>query len=210
MKTNTKTALMVLGILSGCFLTACSVDDADSFDANNEYLSADYPYGAVYDGEWTVDKVVMDTARLEVTNVLKLRLPEQYLGISCFEREYTSSASPIVSFEYSRQPSVIRFKDQGYTDYASFNSLSPTEKNYDGTMLFTQASFIVAVDGVDHRVDVLSNEPGNAVYRNDNGQWTIGFTVTAYNVTNLETHEEQVRTPHKPISLYYSTKNRIR
>ncbi|MBO4464942.1 MAG: hypothetical protein J5797_12220 [Prevotella sp.] len=208
MKAKMKTALMVLGMLSGCLLTACSVDDADSYDAHNGYISADYPFGAVYDGEWTVDKVVMDTARLEVTNVLKLRLPEQYLGISCFERE--SASSLVHTFEYYGQPSVIRFKDQGYTDYASFNSLSSTEKNYDGTLLFTQASFVVAVDGVDHRVDVLSNEPGNAVYRNDNGQWTIGFTVTAYNVTNLETHEEQVRAPHKPIPLYYSTKNRIR
>lgn len=199
----------IASVLAGwSLLAACSAGDADSdiyqFDASEK---SQY---AVYDGEWTVNKQVVDTARLEVTSVLKLRLPELYLGISCFEKEYASSIMPIVSFEYNGQPSVIRFKDQGYTDYASFNSLSSMEKSYGGTLLFTQASFVVAVDGVDHRVDVLSNEPGNAVYRNDNGQWTIGFTVTAFNVTNLETNEEQMRTPHAPIPLYYSTKERIR
>ena len=77
-------------------------------------------------------------------------------------------------------------------------------------MLFNNVSFTVAIDGVDHRVDLLSGEPGNAVYRNDNDQWTIGLTVTSFYVTNLETREEQARTLNTPIVLYYNTKNRIR
>ena len=204
-----KTALMVLGMLSGCFLTACSVEDADSYDAHNGYISADYPYGTVYDGEWTINKQVVDTARLEVTTVLNVRLPEFYLGLSCFEDDYISSVPPTM-IDYKGQPAVIRFKDQGYTENASFSSISSTEKSFEGTVLFSNASFLVAINGVDYRVDLLSDEPGNAVYRNDNGQWTIGFTVSSFIVTNLNTNEEQMRTPHKPIALYYSTKNRIR
>ena len=203
-------AFCIVTLLTAGLLTACSAGDDDSYDAQDQYAEYNDINAGIYDGEWTVNKQVVDTARLVVTDVLTVRLPEQYLGISCFEKEYASSAWPIVSIEYNGQPSVIRFKDQGYTDKATFNSLLTTGSNYDGAMLLTHASFVIAVDGVDHRVDVLSDEPGNAVYRNDNGQWTIGFTVTAFHVTNMETLEEQMRTPHKPIALYYSTKKRIR
>lgn len=202
------TCLLPLLAVSIQMLAACSVDDVDDFTnmATQDQVGRD----AVYDGEWTVNKQVVDTARLEVTDVLKLRLPEFYLGISCFEKEHVTSVGPFHSFEYKGLPTIIAYKDQGYTDYALYNSLTATEKDYNETLLFNHASFIVAIDGVDHRVDLLSDEPGNAIYRYDTGQWTIGFTINTYNVTNLDTFEEQVRTPHKPFTLYYSTKNRIR
>lgn len=204
MRAKMKTALMVLGMLSGCLLAACSVEDAESYAGEDKFFY-DGDQHAVYDGEWTVNRQVVDTARLEVTKVLKVRLPEEYLGASCFENDEALSAG-----KYKGQPVVIPFRYEGYTDYATFNSISSTEKNYNGTVLFNSVSFTVAVDGVDYRVDLLSDEPGNAVYRNDNGQWTIGFTVKSFLVTNQETHEEQMRTPHTPIALYYNTKNRIR
>ena len=190
-------------------LSACKGPDEDIADVRSNLSKTGVSFiGKSFNGVWTVDKQVVDTARLEVTDVFRVRLPEVYLGAACFEKEYVSSAWPH-HIEYKGQPSVIQFKDQGYTEYAIFNSLLLTEECYDGTTLFTHTSFVVAVDGVDHRVDVLSDEPGNAVYRSDNGQWAIGFTVTAFIVTNLETHEEQIRTPHKPIALYYNTKERI-
>lgn len=201
--------LLTAGLLTAGLLTACSAGDDDSYNAQYQYVEYNDINAGIYDGAWTVNKLEVDTARLEVTNVLKLRLPEWYLVISCFEKEYYSSLQPFI-FEYKGQPVVISFRNQGYTTDATFNSITSTEKQFNGTVFFNNTSFVVAIDGVEHRVDLLSNEPGNAVYRNDNGQWTIGLTVTAFNVTNMETHEEEMRTPQKPIVLYFNTKNRIR
>ena len=202
-------ALMAWAMLSGCLLAACSVDDAESsVGMNNNFFDAEQY--AVFDGEWTMNKQVVDTARLEVTNVLKVRLPEKYLCLFSFEDYYTSSADPRWSIEYKGLPTVIPFKDQGYTDNATFNSFAVPEKNYGMNLFFKQASFYATINGVDYRVDLLSDEPGNAIYRNDSGLWTIGFTVNSFLVTNLETQEEQVRTRNTPIVLYYNAKNRIR
>ena len=196
------TALLAWG-----FLTACS--DFEN-DETAEVMYAASPQYAVYDGEWTMNKQVVDTARLEVTKVLKVRLPEKYLGTLCFGGEYADDNHALSISEYKGQPISIPYRYEGYSTNAVFSSIPSTEKSYDGVMLFNNVSFTVAIDGVDHRVDLLSGEPGNAVYRNDNDQWTIGITVTSFYVTNLETREGQVHTPNTPIVLYYNTKNRIR
>ena len=199
---------LIASLLTAWMLTACTVDDAGEFSAAPPEADMTAPY-AVYDGEWTIDKEVVDTARLEVTNALKVRLPAIYLSASCFEKEFVSSLKPF-HIAYKGQPVVIPFKDQGYSSNATFNSISSVEKSYNGITLFQHASFYVTIDGINHQVDLFSDEPGNAVYRNDNEQWTIGFTISSFRVTNLNTHEKQVRMPKTPITLYYSTKKRIR
>ena len=199
--------LGLTALLAWGFLTACS--DFEN-DETAEVMYAASPQYAVYDGEWTMNKQVVDTARLEVTKVLKVRLPEKYLGTLCFGGEYADDNHALNIGEYKGQPISIPYRYEGYSTNAVFSSIPSTEKSYDGVMLFNNVSFTVAIDGVDHRVDLLSGEPGNAVYRNDNDQWTIGITVTSFYVTNLETREEQVHTPNTPIILYYNTKNRIR
>lgn len=198
---------LIASLLTAGMLTACTVDDAGEVTAApSEDIVAQ---NAIYEGEWTINKEVVDTARLEVTNSLKVRLPEIYLSASCFEKEFVSSLKPF-HIAYKGQPVVIPFKDQGYSSNATFNSISSAEKSYNGITLFQHASFYVTIDGINHQVDLFSDEPGNAVYRNDNGQWTIGFTISTFRVTNLNTYEKQVRTPRTPITLYYNTKERIR
>ena len=199
--------LGLTALLAWGFLTACSDFESDETAEAMNALSSQY---AVYDGEWTMNKQVVDTARLEVTNVLKVRLPEKYLGTSCFGDEYTDDDHTLSIGEYKGQPISIPYRYEGYSANALFSTIASTEKSFHGVMLFNNVSFTVAIDGVDHRVDLLSGEPGNAVYRNDNDQWTIGLTVTSFYVTNLETREEQARTLNTPIVLYYNTKNRIR
>ena len=207
MKTTFKTFCIML-LLATCSLTACSTDDADSM--SGDALWAIEGKHAVYDGEWTADKHVLDTARLEVNGVLKVRLPEMYLGVACFEREYFSSMTP-ASVRYSGHPVMLLFTAQGYTEQASFNLLSSYSKTYtDQKQHYNIASFVVIVNGVEQRVDVLTDEPGNAVYRNDTGLWTIGFTVTAFCVTNMLTGDIEMRIPHKPLELYYNATRRIR
>lgn len=204
---NKTMRLGLTALLAWGFLTACS--DFEN-DETAEVMYAASPQYAVYDGEWTMNKQVVDTARLEVTKVLKVRLPEKYLGTLCFGGEYADDNHALSISEYKGQPISIPYRYEGYSTNAVFSSIPSTEKSYDGVMLFNNVSFTVAIDGVDHRVDLLSGEPGNAVYRNDNDQWTIGITVTSFYVTNLETREGQVHTPNTPIVLYYNTKNRIR
>ena len=200
---------LIATLLTACMLTACSAGDAEDAAFNDK--NAAVVYNGVFDGEWTVNKQVVDTARLEVTDVLKIRLPEAYLGTSCFEEEYFSSLAH--SIKYKGVPTVIQFKDQGYSDYATFLSVwTPKDpKEFSGRgLFFNQASFYATINGVDYRVDLLSDELGFAMYLYDNGLWTIGFFVNSFLVTNLETQEEQVRTPHSPIPLIYNAKNRIR
>jgi len=191
-----------------CWLASCSTDDTNDQMVVYDLENITYGGQGIYEGEWTVNKQVVDTARLKVTNVFKVRLPEAYLGFLCFEEEYYSSVNPSI-IEYRKQPVTLSYIDQGYTTNAIFSSFSSTEKSYNGTMLFTNVSFTVAINGVDHQVDLLSEEPGSAVFRNDNGLWTIGITINNFLVTNTQTHEVQMRAPHAPIALYYNAKKRI-
>jgi len=197
-----------LALLTMCWLASCSTDDTNDQMVVYDLENITYGGQGIYEGEWTVNKQVVDTARLKVTNVFKVRLPEAYLGFLCFEEEYYSSVNPSI-IEYRKQPVTLSYIDQGYTTNAIFSSFSSTEKSYNGTMLFTNVSFTVAINGVDHQVDLLSEEPGSAVFRNDNGLWTIGITINNFLVTNTQTHEVQMRAPHAPIALYYNAKKRI-
>ena len=72
-KIKSKFGLMAL--LVACMLTACSEGNDESMaDMQMNNAKADVQ-SAVFEGEWTIDKEVVDTARLEVSSVLKLRLP---------------------------------------------------------------------------------------------------------------------------------------
>jgi len=198
-------------------LTACSVEDADS--------NAEYMYGndsvvpqALYDGEWTVNKQVVDTARLEVNGVLKVRLPEDYLTRLCFGG-ISEDGSPLTSGTSGKtepmavlkgQPAVIHFTDQGYSTTTSFANIGVAESSLNGVVVFSHASFTIALNGVDYRVEMLSKEPGTAVYRNDTGLWTIAIPVGAFLVTNLNTQEESEHQLPSAVTIYYNAKKRIR
>lgn len=191
-------------------LTACSVEDDDS--------NAEYMYGndsvvpqALYDGEWTVNKQVVDTARLEVNGVLKVRLPEDYLTRLCFaELSSVTSGKAETMTVLKGQPAVIHFTDQGYTTTTSFANIGVAESSLNGVVMFSHASFTVALNGVDYRMELLSKEPGTAVYRNDTGLWTIAIPVSAFLVTNLNTQEESEHQLPSAVTIYYNAKKRIR
>lgn len=199
-------------------LAACSVEDAeDNFyylDDNNAV------HQALYDGEWTVNKQVVDTARLEVNEVLKVRLPENYLANLCFsvvsEKNMFSDGTGVLTAvgesvsTLKGQPAVIYFRDQGYSSTASFADIGLTESNYNGEVVFNNASFTIAIGGVDYRVGLLSNDPGTAVYRNDTGLWTIAIPISAFLVTNLNTREESELQLPSAVTIYYNAKKRIR
>ena len=191
-------------------LTACSVEDADS-NAENMYSNDSVVPQALYDGEWTVNKQVVDTARLEVNGVLKVRLPEDYLTRLCFaELSSVTSGKAEQMAMLKGQPAVIHFTDQGYTTTTSFANIGVAESSLNGVVMFSHASFTVALNGVDYRMELLSKEPGTAVYRNDTGLWTIAIPVSAFLVTNLNTQEESEHQLPSAVTIYYNAKKRIR
>lgn len=206
-KIKSKFGLMAL--LVACMLTACSEGNDESMaDMQMNNAKADVQ-SAVFEGEWTIDKEVVDTARLEVSSVLKLRLPEEYLMWSCFEKEMLSSIWP-GHFELKGLPVMLMLRSQGYTSETNFSSIVTSAEDDNGMMLNYPVCFFVDIDGISHRVDVLSDEQATAVYRNGNGMWTLGIPVSSYHIVNLETLEEGQRTPHLPFTLYYNTTKRIR
>ena len=210
MNRTSKFGLMAL--LVACMLTACSNGYDDSLDKLIVNYSEGDVQSVVFEGEWTVNKLVVDTARLEVSDVLKVRLPEEYLLNFCYPDRIELSTHPNHSYECEGQPVMIPFRNQGYTNNFTFNDLVSEDKaGANGmTPLVYNASFTVAIDGVAFRIALFSEQTGTALYNNDTGLWTIGIPISSFYVTNTETNVVKVCSPPAPITIYYNAKKRIR
>jgi len=204
-------AILATGML---MLSACSEGDEEKSDVRSN-IQATEAIGVSYNGEWTVDKQVVDTARLKMTDVLTVRLPEAYLVSLCFSgltEEYGTDKATLstgTAIEPMGQPIKIVVKDQGYTNDAVFSDFMNTAEKYDSTTLYRSAYFVVNVNGDNYVVELLSTENGNAVYRADTMGWTIAIPIDRFRITNVKTLEERVKRLANPITLYYNTKERI-
>lgn len=202
-------AILAAGML---MLSACSEGDEELSDVRSN-IQATEAIGVSFNGEWTVDKQVVDTARLKMTYVLTVRLPETYLVSLCFDsltEEYgTDKASLSTAIEPMGQPIKIVVRDQGYTNDAVFSDFTNTAEKYDSTTLYRSAFFVVNVNGDNYVVELLSTENGSAVYRGDTMGWTIAIPIDRFRITNVKTLEERVKRLANPITLYYNTKERI-
>ena len=208
-KTRWFIAIVTVGVL---MLSACSAGDGDMADVRSN-IQASASTGVSFNGEWTVGKQVVDTARLVMTEALTVRLPETYLVGLCFNsaaKEYgTDKASVPTAIEPMGVPTRIEIRNQGYTDEAVFSDFTTAAEKYDGVMLYRSAYFVVNIDGVDYLVELLSTENGNAVYRADTMGWTIAIPVDRFRITNVETMEERIQQLDEPFTLYYNTTERI-
>lgn len=203
-KTRWFIAIVTVGVL---MLSACSAGDEEISDVRSN-LQASASTGVSFNGEWTVDKQVVDTARLEVTEALTVRLPEAYLVGLCFNSG-TDKISPHTAIEPTGLPTKIEYRNQGYTNEAAFSDFTATAEKYDGVMLYRSAYFVVNIDGVNYLVELLSTENGNAIYRADTMGWTIAIPVDRFRITNVITLEEREQRLDKPFTLYYNTTERI-
>ena len=157
----------------------------------------------VYDGEWTVNKQVVDTARLEMSDRVRLRLPEAYLMRLCFPDKSDAAEPKGVHMEAS----LIL---QGYTEQMSLCSFMTLVYNGRGLVFYGAGYFYVTMDGSDYRIDVLCEESANAIFRKDTQLWTIGIPVIGFLVTNTGTNEKQEILRSNPVTIYYNAKQRIR
>ena len=207
-------AILAAGML---MLSACKDADSGVYDDVRSPISEaeSYSKSESFTGEWTVDKQVVDTARLEVTEVLRVRLPEAYLVSLCFSgltEEYGTDKATLstgTAIEPMGLPTMITVKDQGYTNDAVFSDFMNTAEKYDSTTLYRSAYFVVNVNGDNYVVELLSTENGSAVYRGDTMGWTIAIPIDRFLITNVKTLEERVKRLDNPITLYYNTKERI-
>ena len=168
--------------------------------------------GTIYDGEWTLDKQVVDTARLEVSFdrlKFKVRLPEELLASLCFEEDqFLNDTSKDLKLECIGKPAEIVARDQGYTDNAAYLSFNSTAEKYDGIVLYNLASFTIAIENISYCIHLLSKENGNAVFNEDTGLWTIAITIDSFLVTHQNKETLFERSLPAPVTLIYNAKKK--
>ena len=215
--------LIVLGAIM-IFWVGCTTDDtgyiATEAPVSENGINTTY---SVFDGEWTVNKQEVDTARLEVLGSrLRVRLPERYLMRLCLSYldstkfDYMSdvndglSGNDVPEELPKSEPVDLISTIQGYSENAQFSTISSNVISYDNETVFTNGYFYAQIYGTSCQIDLLSKESGSIVYRMDTGLWTIALTVSGFLVTRLDTDMQMVC--HLPIAatLYYNAKERIR
>lgn len=196
---------------------ACSAEgDADTSYMMND-ASKNVTYSGIYEGEWTVNKQVVDTARLVVVNgMIKVRLPEMYLlnYIIPFGLPVDSVGRPVAeqAARYVPQNTTanILVSEQGYSEASQYMSFVPNMVQVDKSQLFySTCSFYVSIDRLLFRISLLSRENATAVLQNATGQWTLGIPVDGFLITNFTTGEETVKNLSVRLTIYYSTRRRV-
>ena len=190
---------------AGLLLTAACTNDSDMVGMEIS-LSDDYSRTrCVYDGEWTVNKQVVDTARLEVFYELKLRLPEDYLTRLCFP-DKSGADSP----QTKGTPMVVELLTQGYSKQMELYSFLTMMKDSGGKALYGSGYFYVTIGDTDYRIDLLCSESSSSIFRLDTGLWTIAIPIRGFLIVNTMTNEEREQSLSQPVTIYYNAKTRIR
>ena len=201
----TSTILALTLTAAGCLLAGCKdMDDYDYSPGMGQNDVAILPPG-VFDGEWTVNRQVVDTARLTVDGSLRLRLPEAALTGLCSPGEAWGTME-------ANEPQSYALHQQGYSEQSQFMTLvTPTVALADGQQVFyLPCHFRTVVGGRGYSVSILSRENGLAVYSNETQLWTIGIPVNGFQVRSDEAAEPDIVWLPQTVSLYYNAKARIK
>ena len=197
--------LFILGATALLLMAACA-NDSDMLCYEPPRFDAYSDAAGIYDGEWTVNKQVVDTARLEIGSSLKLRLPEDYLTRLCF---------PDKSGAESPQPQgksiEVYLSTQGYSEQMElYNFCYAIFDQKNGKRFYSIGYYYATITDVDYRIDLLSNDYGNAIFRLDTGLWTIAIPIRGFLIANTITNEEREQPLSQPVTIYYNAKQRIR
>ena len=194
-------------------MTGCSVKEEDAYIDLRHPMNDAMIISSIFDGEWTVNKLVVDTARLVVraNGVMEVRLPERYLLGLCFSQVAGEDTTTI---EPGNTPTLMDVYQQGYSETSIYMSFSPERlESGDAQRHYVNSHFIAAIDGKPYSIGLLSDEIATAVMQRTTGQWTIGIPINAFSVTNLalSTYEpEAVKQLPQPVTIYYNTTRRIK
>ena len=157
----------------------------------------------IYDGEWTVDKQVADTARLSIRSDLAavmLEFPVIYLSNLFFQNE-----DSLIVTQWYLYP--LNLTEQAFSEIGNYHIIIPADRF--GESEYIIGGFQVTKNHITKEVMLITNEMGNGIYRLDTGLWTISFTISSYYITNGATGESSLNPLPEPITLYYNAKKRI-
>ena len=157
----------------------------------------------IYDGEWTVDKQVADTARLSIRNdlaAIMLEFPVIYLSNLFFQNE-----DSLIVTQWYLYP--LNLTEQAFSEIGNYHIIIPADRF--GESEYIIGGFQVTKNHITKEVMLITNEMGNGIYRLDTGLWTISFTISSYYITNGATGESSLNPLPEPITLYYNAKKRI-
>lgn len=157
----------------------------------------------IYDGEWTVDKQVADTARLSIRNDLAavmLEFPVIYLSNLFFQNE-----DSLIVTQWYLYP--LNLTEQAFSEIGNYHIIIPADRF--GESEYIIGGFQVTKNHITKEVMLITNEMGNGIYRLDTGLWTISFTISSYYISNGATGESSLNPLPEPITLYYNAKKRI-
>lgn len=157
----------------------------------------------IYDGEWTVDKQVADTARLSIRNdlaAIMLEFPVIYLSNLFFQNE-----DSLIVTQWYLYP--LNLTEQAFSEIGNYHIIIPADRF--GESEYIIGGFQVTKNHITKEVMLITNEMGNGIYRLDTGLWTISFTISSYYISNGATGESSLNPLPEPITLYYNAKKRI-
>lgn len=200
-----KRTYLFLLCAAALLLTAACANDSDMM-ADIKNLEERSGAEGIYDGEWTVNKQVVDTARMEVFDKLKLRLPEDYLTRLCF---------PDKSGAESPQPQgksiEVYLSTQGYSEQMElYNFCYAIFDQKNGKRFYSIGYYYATITDIDYRIDLLSNDYGNAIFRLDTGLWTIAIPIKSFMISEMNKNVWREQPLSQPVTIYYNAKQRIR
>ena len=207
---NKKIMKMLLPSLLVCMISmmvGCHVNDEEYVDLRPR-IADDSEIIYNFDGEWSVNRQVVDTARMELreNGKIEVRLPEHYLLSLCFPDKTD------MAIETSNSASLIEVHEQGYSETSQYMSIgSDMTQTNEAETFFINSSFMAAIDRTPYSIQLLSREYATAVIQNTTGQWTLSIPIDGFLLTNLFLSSRETELVELPqtVTIYYNTKRRI-
>ena len=210
MKRTVKYGMAALLVAVVTTMVGCSTDgDDDAYIAFNDPNADALVYGkGIYEGEWSVNRQVVDTARMVVkeSGEIQVRLPERYLLSLCF------TDNTDITVITSNLASLIEVHEQGYSETSQYMSIgSEKAQTNEAESFFVNCSFIATIDRTPYLIQLLSKEFATAVMQNTSGQWTLSIPIDSFILTNalLSAYKPEVVELPQTITIYYNTKRRV-
>jgi hypothetical protein len=197
---------------------ACSRDyDDDISNINIQLYDNSLMANGIYEGVWTVDREMVDTAQMVVRdNTVQVRLPEQHLLFMFFSDVHPEMLSGEslkwvnVDYRLHHKPTTIQLLNQGYSETSQYMMTGATTVQDKNLQLFSNTcSFEVTIENTPYLISLLSKENAMAVLQKYTWQWTLGIPVDRFQVKNLATGESTIEQVSSTV-LYYNTKRRIK
>lgn len=224
--TTTATAFLLF-LLTSLVPAGCTTEEADG-DYYREYQETKYANGTdevrfEYEGVWTVNKQVVDTACLTMsTYASALPSPEGFLVNVPIKASFLKAMClEGVDFQSENQADkVLSFGCvmQGYSQNVRYYSFFDIETSTVNDKVMYRNFMTSFIDYNDYYyISLLGNELGSVITQSDFGQVTIAIPLDAYEVNHKDLHTtgqttwetwQQKLSP--AVTLYFTTTKRVK